>query len=60
MCLSFAGVIQPSATAGKVWLCTPTGGRLLEVDRRHVFKTTREATMARIAADSKRRQAVLN
>ena len=42
------GSIEPAGVGGDVWLCSPTGRRILRVPGRYVKETTRQETARRI------------
>jgi len=56
----FLGGPTKPAGPGKVWLCTPDGGQILEVQEHCVTPTTRQETARRIEADRRAAKAPLN
>ena len=50
------GGLKKSAKHTHVWLTSPNGQRVLEVERRHVAPSTREQTARRIAEDRRARR----
>jgi hypothetical protein len=54
------GGLKPSKSPGKLWLTTPDGRPVLEVDKRHVQPSTLEQTAQRIIEDRRAAKARLN
>jgi hypothetical protein len=54
------GEPRASKSAGKVWLTSPDGRPVLEVERRHVQPSTPEQTAERIIQDRRAPKAPLN
>jgi len=54
------GELKASRTPGRVWLTSPDGRPVLEVERRHVQPSTPEQTAERIIQDRRAPKAPLN